>query len=181
MLNLQPRITQVILQLRQQHSHFLPRITPQRSQDTHGNVLHAVEELDEIEGADLLQFLVLRPRACRDREELMLDLGEAGVADPAFQFWPRLGLHADALDTFDDLCAPFIERRARLEDTSVRIPSHFEVLELDPAAGLGVPVVSPKGSVSCRIWDGEERKYHRCDGIRGLPKCLLHQPRPVFN
>lgn len=83
MLDPQLRIPQIIPQVRKQDNHLVLGISPQRSQDTHRNVLHAVEELYEVERANLLQLLVLRPRPRRDGVELMFHLGEAGVAHPA--------------------------------------------------------------------------------------------------
>lgn len=52
--------------------------------DAQADALDVVREVDEVEGANLLEHFILRPRAYRERQRARLDVGEARLAHPPF-------------------------------------------------------------------------------------------------
>jgi len=76
-LNLLPRLCQQHLQLIGASIHDL-RVSSQEY------ILYQIAEMHELKRADLFQPLVSRPRACRDLEDVFLDVGEAGILELGF-------------------------------------------------------------------------------------------------
>lgn len=66
MLQPHPGILQLQPQLRQLDLHLLRRPPPQLRHRAHRNRLQTLQELHKIKSANLLQPLILRPRAGRD-------------------------------------------------------------------------------------------------------------------
>ena len=128
---LRPRPGQQHLKLRR-----LPAQNPGKQPDA--NALIALGIIDELELADLLEVAVLRPRIARDLEQPLLDIDEAGFAEPGGEV--GVGGHGFAVlgRGFADEPGEEVVHGGFGEGGVVGAEAGVEFLEFEVAVGPGV-------------------------------------------